>query len=105
MAILLTSTVGPAAWYLVPPAKYKAQARLQLAAQPPKVLFRTVETDMVDDYKRYQTTQQTLVLSQLVLNTALKTRKSAPIALSVSSSIRSRGSRKISKSSSSPTQK
>ncbi len=72
VAILLTSTVGPAAWYLVPPAKYKAQARLQLAAQPPKVLFRTVETDMVDDYKRYQTTQQTLVLSQLVLNTALQ---------------------------------
>ena len=32
---------------LVPgsPAKFKAQARLQVVAQPPKVLFRTVETE------------------------------------------------------------
>ena len=66
---------GPAAWYLVP-VKFKAQARLQVASQPPKVLFRTVETeDGHDDYKRYQNTQQTLVKSQLVLNAALQDTK------------------------------
>ncbi len=64
---------GPAAWFLVPPAKFKAQARLQVAAQPPKVLFRTVETGHErEDYRRYQNTQQTLVKSQLALNAALQ---------------------------------
>ncbi len=72
VALLATAISGPAAWYLIPAAKYKTQARLQLAAQPPKVLFRTVETDTNgDDYKRYQNTQLTLVKSQLVLNAAL----------------------------------
>ncbi len=72
VALLAIAISGPAAWYLVPAAKYKTQARLQLAAQPPKVLFRTVETDTNgDDYKRYQNTQLTLVKSQLVLNAAL----------------------------------
>ncbi len=45
VAILAAGISGPAAWFLVPPAKFKAQARLQVAAQPPKVLFQTVETE------------------------------------------------------------
>jgi len=72
MAILATGICGPAAWFLVPPAKFKAQALLQLSAQAPKVLFATVDTEWNQDYKRYQTTQQALVLSRLVLNAALK---------------------------------
>jgi len=72
VAILAAGISGSAAWFLVPPAKFRAQARLQVAAQAPKVLFRTVETDMNDDYKRYQNTQQTLVTSQLALNAALQ---------------------------------
>jgi polysaccharide biosynthesis transport protein len=71
-AILASGICGPAAWFLVPPAKFKAQARLQVAAQPPKLLFRTVETEGTnEDYKRYQNTQVTLVTSQLALNAAL----------------------------------
>jgi capsular exopolysaccharide synthesis family protein len=71
VAILLTSITGPVAWFLIP-VKYKAQARLQVASQVPKVLFRTVETEDRDDYKRVQNTQQALVVSQLVLNAALQ---------------------------------
>ncbi|MGP0069472.1 MAG: polysaccharide biosynthesis tyrosine autokinase [Isosphaeraceae bacterium] len=74
VAILLTSISGPAAWFLIP-VKFKAQARLQVAAELPKVLFRTVETEAHDDYKRYQNTQQALVMSQLVLNAALQDAK------------------------------
>ncbi len=74
VAILLTSIGGPAAWYLVPPAKFKTQARLQVAAQPPKVLFQTVENGS-GDFQRYQNTQQTLVTSRLVLNAALQNPK------------------------------
>ncbi len=74
MAILAAGLSGPAAWFLVPRAKFKAQARLQVAAQMPKVLYQTVETESRggEDYKRYQTTQLTLVKSQLALNAALQ---------------------------------
>jgi polysaccharide biosynthesis transport protein len=72
VAILAAATCGPAAWFFVPPAQFKAQARLQVIAQQPKVLFGTVETEVSDDYHRYQTTQLTLVKSRLVLNTALQ---------------------------------
>src|SRR5262249_5558416 len=72
VAILVTGIAGPAAWFLVPAAKYKAQARLPVAAQPPKVLFQTGETEGSGDYQRYQNTQQTLVKSRLVVNAALR---------------------------------
>jgi capsular exopolysaccharide synthesis family protein len=72
VALLAAGISGVAAWFLVPGSKFRAQARLQVAAQPPKVLFRTVETENLgEDYRRYQNTQQTLVKSQLVLNAAL----------------------------------
>jgi len=76
VAILLTGICAPAAWFLVP-AKYKAQARLQVMAQTPKVVFQTVETEGGDDYRRYQQTQITLVKSRLVLNAALTDEKVA----------------------------
>ena len=74
VAILAAAISFSAAWFLVPPAKYVAQARLQVAAQVPKVLYQTVETEGSggEDYKRYQTTQLTLVKSQLALNAALR---------------------------------
>ena len=52
-------------------AKFRAQARLQVLSQRPIVLFRTVETETENNYKRYQKTQQTLVKSRLVINVAL----------------------------------
>ena len=53
VAILAAGLSGPAAWFLVPRAKFKAQAKLQVAAQMPKVLYQTVETEArgVEDYK------------------------------------------------------
>ncbi len=73
-AILLSGFCGPAACFLVPPGKFKAQAQLQVVAAPPKVLFRTDETEVLngEEYSRYQNTQQTLVKSQMVLNAALQ---------------------------------
>src|SRR5262249_9943595 len=78
VALVLAAASGPAAWFLVP-VSYKAQARLQVATQPPKVLFQTVETQNLggDDYKRYQSTQQTVVKSDLVLVGALRDPKVA----------------------------
>ncbi len=79
VALLTAGIAGPAAWYVLP-LSFRAQASLQVIAQTPKVLFTTVETQNTgggDDYKRYQSTQQTLVKSQLVLNAALRDSKVA----------------------------
>ena len=75
VAILAAGISGPAAFFLVPPAKFKAQAQLHVASQAPKVLFHTVETDVNEDYRRYQNTQQALVTSQWALNAALQDRE------------------------------
>jgi capsular exopolysaccharide synthesis family protein len=77
VAILLAITGGLAAFRFVP-AKYKAQARLHVSAQPPKVslLFQTVESQEGGaDYRRYQSTQQQIISSAMVLNTALQDKK------------------------------
>jgi uncharacterized protein involved in exopolysaccharide biosynthesis len=74
LVALTLAGVGYAAWKLQP-EKLKAQARLQVAAQIPKVLFQTVETEAANDYQRYQATQLTLVRSRLVLATALRASK------------------------------
>jgi polysaccharide biosynthesis transport protein len=82
VAILVTGAAGPAAWFLVPPAKFTASARLQVIAQPPALLFHTVETDGGGgDYRRYQSTQQTLVKSRMVLNAALREGKVSSYAI------------------------
>src|SRR5262249_52489805 len=72
VAVVATAIAGPAAWFGLPPAKYKALAQLQVKAQPPKVLFPTIETELHDDYRRYQNTQQALVKSQFVLGAAVR---------------------------------
>ena len=81
VAILMTGTCGPAAWFLVPPAKFKARARLQVIASPPRVLFQTGDAEGGGDYMRYQSTQRTLVKSQMVLKTALQDRKVSEYAM------------------------
>ncbi len=73
LALLAAGVAGIAAWYFIP-LSFKAEARLQVAAQVPRILFTTADTQGSgggDDYKRFQSTQQTLVLSQLVLGAAL----------------------------------
>ena len=56
------------------PAKFHAQALLQVSAQEPYVQFQAGETEVGADYHRYQLTQTTLVKSHLVLNAALQDR-------------------------------
>lgn len=74
IAVCAAGLCGSAAWFLVPSAKFKTHARLQVMAQTPKVLFRTIETEGQggEEYRRYQSTQRTLVKSQMVLNAALQ---------------------------------
>jgi capsular exopolysaccharide synthesis family protein len=72
--VLAALVVGPAAWFLVPHAKYKAQAVLRVAALPPKVLFGTVATQGLnggEEYARYQKTQMAYIKSRPVLTSAL----------------------------------
>jgi len=71
LALIVTGG-GYVTWRLLYPAEYKAQARLQVVAHAPRILFQTVGTDGKEDYKRYQQTQQALVKSQLALSAALR---------------------------------
>ena len=48
---------------------------LHIAAQTPKVLFRTVETERATTTRRFQTTQLTLIKSRMVLNSAIRDEK------------------------------
>src|SRR5262245_28245057 len=70
--IALIFVAGGYAVWKVYPAKFTAQARLQVAANVPRILFHTADNASESDYKRYQNTQQTLVKSQMVLNAALR---------------------------------
>ena len=97
LAILAVGFCGPAAWFLVPAAKYQAQAKLQVVASVPKVLFRTVESESSggEDYKRYQSTQLALIKSEMVLNAAnFKMRKLENSRRYENSSIRLHGFRR-----------
>jgi capsular polysaccharide biosynthesis protein len=67
---LVTVAGGFVVWNWYHP-KFRAHARLLVAAHPPAILFKTGETDVDLDYTRFKSTQQALVKSQLVLNAAL----------------------------------
>jgi capsular exopolysaccharide synthesis family protein len=80
--VLAALVFGIAAYFLVPQAKFKAQAVLHVKAQPPQVMFRTVDTQNMnggDEYNRYQKTQMAWVKSRLVLNAALSQKGSGGI--------------------------
>src|SRR5262249_40561257 len=68
--LLAAGVAGTAAWFLVPSSAFRAESRLHVAAQPPKVLFQTIDNGG-SDYGRFQVTQTTLVKSRLVLSAAL----------------------------------
>src|SRR5262249_32105983 len=71
LAILVTALAGPAAWFLVPPAQFRAYARLHVASSAPRIIFSTVDNTSGQE-SHDQTTQLTLVKRQLVLEAALK---------------------------------
>jgi capsular exopolysaccharide synthesis family protein len=71
---LLVSAVLTTGVFCLYSDQYRAQATLQVAAQQPLILFKTVETGGSggDDYKRYQRTQLNLIKSRFVLNAAFR---------------------------------
>src|SRR4051812_39082399 len=73
LGMLAATVAGTAAWFLVPPAKFAAEAALQVDSRMPVVVFATAETQnqAQDEYKRYQKSQINLVKSRLVLVSAL----------------------------------
>ena len=74
LGMLAATVVGTAAWFLVPPAKFAAEAVLQVDSRVPVVVFATADTQnqAQDEYKRYQKSQINLVRSRLVLVSALR---------------------------------
>jgi len=74
LAIVLMSVCGTAAWFLIPPPKYVAQAMLHVKSAKPQVIFKTSESDgeSGDAYQRYQRSQLVLLKSRFVFNAALQ---------------------------------
>lgn len=70
LAALAAALAATAAYIVVPPAKYTAQAMLHVAAEQPRILVKTAESQ--SEYSSYQRTQLAMLRSRLVLGTALK---------------------------------
>ena len=58
--------------HVLPRPKFEAKAVLLVAAQPPQVLFTTMDTKQQVDCGRYQKTQVAWIKSRVVLNAALE---------------------------------
>ena len=54
---LISVCGGLLVWYLFVRGGYTSSARLLVLHEPPKILFRTVETAGADDYQRYRQTR------------------------------------------------
>jgi len=74
LGVLAAAVVGGVAWFVVPESEYTARAVLHVAAEPPQILFKTLETENAgrDEYGRYQKTQVAWVKSRFVIKTALQ---------------------------------
>jgi capsular exopolysaccharide synthesis family protein len=74
LAFMVSGLSGVAAWYLLPPSKYKAASKLLVKAQEPHVVFRPTDAQLEssDAYQRYQGTQITLLKSRFVMHAALQ---------------------------------
>jgi capsular exopolysaccharide synthesis family protein len=74
LGLLMMVVVGTGAWFLLPPAKYEAEAFLQVEARAPVIVFSMADnqTQLGDDYRRYQKTQIALVKRRPVLTSALQ---------------------------------
>lgn len=68
--VLGAGLVAAVTWYVMPRANYTAQARLQMAAVPERIIFQTSEAH--SDYATFQRTQVELIKSRFVLNAALR---------------------------------
>jgi succinoglycan biosynthesis transport protein ExoP len=71
LGVLAVAIAGPASWFFLPAAKFRAQARLQVSSRQPQIVFE-MDRQGADDYKRYQKTQLGLLRSRFVFNAALQ---------------------------------
>src|SRR5208337_4981452 len=72
LAILVSGVSSLAAWFLLPPPKYQAQAKVLVRAATPQIMWKTIdaETDR-DGSQRYEKSQLIQIKSRFVINTAL----------------------------------
>jgi polysaccharide biosynthesis transport protein len=72
LGVVLAVVAGGLARVVLPRPKFEAKAVLLVAAQPPQVLFTTMDTKQQVDCGRYQKTQVAWIKSRVVLNAALQ---------------------------------
>src|SRR5271157_6045840 len=75
LAILVSGVSSLAAWFLLPPPNYQAQAKVLVRSATPQIMFKTVDAEAErDESLRYQKSQLVQIKSRFVINTALQQR-------------------------------
>ena len=69
LGTLLGTIAGVVTWFVVPPARYTATARLHVASVAPMFMYKTREA--APEYATFRQTQLALLKSQQVIDTAL----------------------------------
>lgn len=69
LGLVAAGTVGPLAWFLVPPSKYTARASLHVAAAPRRIMFEP--RDNSADPSTYQRTVVAFLKDQFIISHAL----------------------------------
>src|SRR5271157_2496255 len=75
LAILVSGVCSTAAWVLLPPPKYQAQAQVLVRTSTPQIMFKTIDAEAErEESQRYQRSQLVQLKSRFVINTALEQR-------------------------------
>lgn len=75
LAILVSGVCSMAAWLLLPPPNYQAQAKVLVRTATPQIMWKTVDTEAErDESLRNQKSQLIQLKSRFVINTALQQR-------------------------------
>ena len=75
LAFLVSGVCSMAAWFLIPPPKYQAQAQVLVRTTTPQIMFKTVDAEVErgdNEYARFQKSQLIQLKSRFVINTALQ---------------------------------
>ncbi len=72
LAILVSGVSTLAAWFLLPPPNYQAQAKVLVRAATPQIMWKTIDAEAnTDEAQRYQKSQLIQIKSRFVINAAL----------------------------------
>ena len=75
LAIPVSAVCSTAAWVLLPPPKYQAQAQVLVRTSTPQIMFKTIDAESErDESLRNQRSQLVQLKSRFVINTALQQR-------------------------------